>query len=246
MLSARPRASCGHASRRFCQALHSESLLSIAYLLSAAGQTVTRPQAAWSAEAENRPWSPTLSMDSHWQRAGMAPVPQGACSCCCLWPDGMLQRRKERMVPEAVKSWQAQAAVAATWRKMAMCHFLCAQQCAQEPISTSWDLIGTGTKQAGKENFSQLECGINATMAATHPSTFHSPLSFTETGWPESDGLGTISTSRVFIKTCRERVLEAEFLGCGWLNWGDLSFTVRAARTSLRTVYKKPWHLLSP
>lgn len=84
MLSARPRASCGRASRRFCQALHSESLLSIAYLLSAAGQTVTCPQAAWSAEAENRPWSPTLSMDSHWQRAGMAPVLRGACSCCCL------------------------------------------------------------------------------------------------------------------------------------------------------------------
>lgn len=98
---------------------------------------------------------------------------------------------------------------------MAVCHFLGAQQCAQEPISTSGDLTGTGTKQAGKGNFSQLECGINATMAATHPSTFHSPLSFTGTGWPELDGLGTISTSRVFIKTCRERVLEVEFPGCG-------------------------------
>lgn len=64
MLSARPRASCGHAPRRFCQALHSESLLSLAYLLSAAGQTVTRPQAAWSAEAENRLLVPTLSVDA--------------------------------------------------------------------------------------------------------------------------------------------------------------------------------------
>ena len=66
MLSARPRASCGRAHRRFCQSLHSESLLSLAYFLSAAGQTVTRPQAAWSAEAANRPWSPTLNVDSHW------------------------------------------------------------------------------------------------------------------------------------------------------------------------------------
>lgn len=66
MLSARPRASCGCAHRRFCQSFHSESLLSLAYFLSAAGQTVTRPQAAWSAEAVNRPWSPTLSVDSHW------------------------------------------------------------------------------------------------------------------------------------------------------------------------------------
>lgn len=64
MLSARLRASCGRAPRWFCQALHSESLLSLAYLLSAAGQTVTYPQAAWSAEAENRPWSPTLNVDA--------------------------------------------------------------------------------------------------------------------------------------------------------------------------------------
>ena len=54
-----------------------------------------------------------------------------------------------------------------------MCHFLCAQQCAQEPISTCGDLIGTGTKQAGKENFSQLECGMPPWL----PPTKHLPFS---------------------------------------------------------------------